>query len=121
MLEILAFKARSSCWLANLRRIATGESRTSVEALSSPAEIRSAQMSHQEHSHRAAKARLFLVEAHVMVRQGITALINQEADLTVCGAVSATPAALEAIPNLKPDLVLADITLKNVHGLEMIK
>src|SRR6266700_3762428 len=63
------------------------------------------------------KARLLLVDSHVVVRQGIAALINQEPDLLVCGGVSATPAALDSIPNLKPDLVLSDITLKNGNGL----
>jgi len=67
------------------------------------------------------KARLLLVESHVMVRQGLTFLINQEADLVICGGVSATPAALDAVGELNPDLVVTDITLKSGNGLEMIK
>src|SRR5947209_7815952 len=67
------------------------------------------------------KSRILLVESHVVVRQGLSLLINQEPDLCVCGGVSVTPAALEAIAQLKPDLVLTDITLKNGNGLEMIK
>src|ERR1051326_1879392 len=78
-------------------------------------------MSQQQTQKGKLKARLLLVESHVVVRQGITALINQEPDLLVCGGVSATPTALDSIPNLKPDLVLSDITLKNGNGLEMIK
>src|SRR5882762_5044804 len=67
------------------------------------------------------KSRILLVESHVVVRQGISVMLNQEPDLSVCGAVSVTPAALEAIATLKPDLVVTDITLKNGNGLEMIK
>ena len=67
------------------------------------------------------KVRILLVEAHMVVRQGITLLLNQEPDLVVCGGVSTTPTALEAIPKLLPDLVITDITLKNGNGLEMIK
>src|SRR6266436_3893488 len=67
------------------------------------------------------RARLLLVESHVVVRQGLTLLLNQEADLSICGGVSGTPAALDAIANLRPDLVVADITLKHGNGLEMIK
>jgi len=67
------------------------------------------------------KARVLLVESHLVVRQGLTLLINQEADLAVCGGVSATPTALEAVVELKPDLVVTDITLKSGNGLEMIK
>src|SRR5437016_4079300 len=67
------------------------------------------------------RSRILLVDSHVVVRQGLTLLINQEPDLLVCGGVSLTPAALEAIPKLMPNLVVTDITLKNGNGLEMIK
>src|SRR5438552_7964082 len=74
-----------------------------------------------EQEPREKKARLLLVESHVVMRQGLTLLIEQEPDLMVCGGVSATPSALEAIGSLRPDLVLTDITLKSGNGLEMIK
>jgi DNA-binding NarL/FixJ family response regulator len=67
------------------------------------------------------QARLLLVESHVVVRQGLTHLINHEPDLVICGGVSETPAALEALADLKPDMVVTDITLKTGNGLEMIK
>ncbi len=79
-------------------------------------------MAHQDQTQPArVKARILLVESHVVVRQGLTTLINQEPDLLVCGGVTATPAALESITKLMPDLVITDITLKNGNGLEMIK
>ena len=78
-------------------------------------------MSAQEKNQQQRKSGILLVEAHVVVRQGITMLLNREPDLFVCGAVSVTPDALDAIPKVKPDLVLTDITLKNGNGLEMIK
>ena len=79
-------------------------------------------MNHYEDNQKnRGKARLLLVESHVVVRQGLTVLINQEPDLSVCGGVSATRAALEAVAKLKPDLVVTDITLKTGNGLEMIK
>jgi len=79
-------------------------------------------MAHYEQIQKlGAKTRVLLVDAHVVVRQGITALLNQEADLIVCGSVSTTPAALEVIPKLLPDLIITDITLKNGNGLEVIK
>lgn len=79
-------------------------------------------MKQQEDSQkRRGKARLLLVDSHVVVRQGLTLLINREPDLTICGGVSATPAALEAVGQFSPDLVMTDITLKSGNGLEMIK
>src|SRR2546428_4198009 len=67
------------------------------------------------------KARLLLVDSHVMVRQALTMLISQEPDLTVCGGVSGTSSALGAIVNLRPDLVVTEIGLRSGNGLEMIK
>jgi DNA-binding NarL/FixJ family response regulator len=69
----------------------------------------------------AAKTRVLLVEGLVMVRQALAHLINQERDLQVCGGFSDTPAALEALAALQPNLILTDITLKTGNGLELIK
>jgi len=76
---------------------------------------------YDDNQKKGGKARILLVESHVVVRQGLTLLVNQEPDLAICGGVSATPAALEAVAKLKPDLVVTDITLKTGNGLEMIK
>ena len=68
-----------------------------------------------------ARTRVLLVEGHVMVRQALAHLINQERDLQVCGEFADTPAALEALAGLQADLIVTDITLKNGNGLELIK
>ena len=68
-----------------------------------------------------AKTRVLLVEGHVMVRQGLAHLINQERDLAICAQSSDTPAALQVLAGTRPDLVVTDITLKNGNGLEMLK
>ena len=79
-------------------------------------------MSKQEQTEqRTNKARVLLVESHVVVRQGLTALIDREPDLVTCGGVSESSAAFDAIGLLSPDLVVTDITLKNGNGLEMMK
>ena len=56
-----------------------------------------------------------------MMRQGLAALINNEPDLTVCGEAESAGQAMDAIALRKPDLVLADITLPDKSGLELIK
>src|SRR5205823_7272946 len=68
-----------------------------------------------------AKTRVLLVEGHVMVRQGLAHLINQERDLAICAQSSDTPAALQVLAGTRPDLVVTDITLKAGNGLELIK
>ena len=55
------------------------------------------------------------------MRDGISQLINQQADLEVCGTASSAPEALEALNVSDPDLLLVDISLKGMDGIELIK
>jgi DNA-binding NarL/FixJ family response regulator len=67
------------------------------------------------------KIRIFLVDDHPLVREWLTNLIHQQPDLTVCGETESAPTALLAVATAKPDLVIADINLKNSSGIELIK
>ena len=48
-------------------------------------------------------------------------LINQEADLAVCGEAEEGPQAFELVSKLKPDVVVVDISLKGSNGIELVK
>ena len=67
------------------------------------------------------KTRILLVEDHQIVRQGLSRLINLEVDLEVCGEASNAGEALQQIPRLKPDLVLTDISMSGMNGIEFLK
>lgn len=67
------------------------------------------------------KRRIFIVDDHPIVRKGLTQLINQEADLTVCGEAENAEMALELIKRAKPDLAIVDISLRGIDGLELTK
>jgi len=67
------------------------------------------------------KHRLLLVEDHPVTREGLAQLLNQQADLQVCGQAGTAPEALTAAEVLKPDLVLVDISLGGTSGIELIK
>lgn len=67
------------------------------------------------------RTRILLVDDHAVVRYGIAQLINRESDLLVCGEEEAASNALSAIGKLKPDLVIADISLKDSSGLELMR
>lgn len=67
------------------------------------------------------KKRILIVDDHPMMRQGLAQLIGVEPDLVVCGEAEDAARALDAIGTLKPDLVLADISLPGKNGLELIK
>jgi DNA-binding NarL/FixJ family response regulator len=67
------------------------------------------------------KKRVFLVDDHPIMRQGLTQLINHEPDLIVVGEANDAHAALEGILQTTPDLVIIDISLPGKNGLELIK
>ncbi|MEQ1472997.1 MAG: response regulator transcription factor [Candidatus Acidiferrum sp.] len=68
-----------------------------------------------------AKAKIFLVDDHPIVRQGLGLLINREADLVVCGEADGAPGALQGIASLQPDLMVIDISLDGPDGIELLK
>ncbi len=67
------------------------------------------------------RTRILLVDDHAVVRYGIAQLINRESDLMVCGEEEEASKALGTITSLKPDLVIADISLKDSSGLELMR
>jgi DNA-binding NarL/FixJ family response regulator len=67
------------------------------------------------------KTRILIVDDHPMMRQGLALLIDHEADLQTCSEADTAGQALNLIASQKPDLVLADISLPDKSGLELIK
>ncbi len=65
--------------------------------------------------------RVFIVDDHPMMRDGLRQLIGNESDLEVCGEADDGPEALQQIRALMPDLAIVDITLRTGSGLELIK
>jgi DNA-binding NarL/FixJ family response regulator len=67
------------------------------------------------------KARVFVVDDHPIVRSGLAQLINQEADLHVCGEAHDAATAFDAIEALKPDVAVVDLSLHGPDGLDLVK
>ena len=65
--------------------------------------------------------KIFLVDDHPVIREGIAMLIDQEPDFVVCGEADNAPLAVEMIPKAAPDLAIIDITLKTTNGIELLK
>jgi len=65
--------------------------------------------------------RIFIVDDHPLVRQGLAQIIEKEDDLEVCGEAEDTPDAMTGIGNCNPDAVIVDISLQGNNGLELIK
>src|SRR5436189_1595320 len=67
------------------------------------------------------RRRIFLVDDHPLVREGLTNLINGQTDLIVCGEAEDWAGAVNGIAKTRPDVALIDISLKNESGLELVK
>ena len=68
-----------------------------------------------------AKKRVLIVDDHPMMRQGLAQLIDHEPDLIASSEADTAAQALNLIAARRPDLVLADISLPDKNGLELLK
>jgi len=68
-----------------------------------------------------ARKRIVVVDDHPIFREGLLQSINRQPDLMVCGEAENAPQALGLIGELKPDLVLVDISLPGKSGFELVR
>ena len=69
----------------------------------------------------ARKKKVLIVDDHPIVRQGLAQLLRQEPDLTVCGEADHGQGIAQVIAELKPDILVLDLTLKDTSGIDVIK
>jgi len=67
------------------------------------------------------RIKILLIDDHPLLRAGIASLINQEKDLAVCGEVDDSVEAVDAIAKANPEIVILDISLKKMSGIEVLK
>jgi two-component system, NarL family, response regulator NreC len=66
------------------------------------------------------KIRIVLVDDHAVLRAGLTALLHAEADMAVVGEAGDGVASLRVVADCQPDVVLLDINMPNMSGLEAL-
>lgn len=64
------------------------------------------------------KIRVFLAEDHTLVRQGFRRILEDDPRLAVVGEASTGVAAIEQCAKLKPDVVVMDLSMPELGGLE---
>ena len=67
------------------------------------------------------KHRIVLVEDHTLFRVGLKALLSFEPDFEIVGEAEDGDTAVRCVERLKPDIVLLDLTMPRVNGLEAIR
>jgi len=64
--------------------------------------------------------KLLIVEDHPVMRSAYTRLLKREADFEVCGEAVSGNQALDLIPTTHPDLILLDVSLPGMNGIELL-
>jgi DNA-binding NarL/FixJ family response regulator len=65
--------------------------------------------------------KVFIVDDHPVMREGLSELVNHEKDLTVCCEAGDIPDALQAITDCKPNIAIVDLALKRNSGIILIE
>jgi DNA-binding NarL/FixJ family response regulator len=68
-----------------------------------------------------AKIRVFCVDDHPVVRDGVAAIIDLQPDMTMVGTAATGGEALERFGGLRPDVAVVDLRLPDMSGFELIK
>jgi two-component system response regulator NreC len=63
--------------------------------------------------------RVVVVDDHTLMRQGLVGLLDEDPDLVVVGQAGDASSALDTIEETRPDVVLMDVGLPGVSGLEL--
>ena len=65
--------------------------------------------------------RIMIVDDHPVVRAGLASMLSTQADLTVVGSASSGAEALALLETITPDLVLMDLRMPGMSGLDAIR
>lgn len=82
--------------------------------------IQSARLS-QQHEGATAVVRVLLVDDHAVVRQGLRTFLDLQDDLTVVGEAKDGVEALHLARQLAPDVVLMDLVMPRMDGIEAVR
>lgn len=72
-------------------------------------------------SQTGARIRIFVVDDHEVVREGLRRMLGRSADLEIVGTAANGEDALRSIPEVGPDVVLLDLSLPDMQGLDVLK
>ncbi len=65
--------------------------------------------------------RILVVDDHSVVRQGIITLLEDEDDMLIVGEATDGDEVMESVKELRPDVILLDLTMPRMSGIDVIK
>jgi len=67
------------------------------------------------------KIRVLVVDDHALFRAGLVSLLSQMPEFEVVGEAGDGRQALEGLPRTKPDVILLDVNMPRMNGIETVK
>lgn len=67
------------------------------------------------------KVKVVIAEDHTILREGLKALLGSDPDLEICGEADNGKDAIKLVQRLNPDIILMDLSMPRIHGLEAIR
>ena len=64
------------------------------------------------------KIKILIADDHSMIRQGLSKFLSDEPDMEVVGDANDGKTAIRLVKELHPDIVLMDISMPNLNGVE---
>ncbi len=75
----------------------------------------------KQRSHEGCRRRILIVDDHPIFRKGIAMLLDHEPDIIICSEAETATEAMGLVEHHEFDLVIADISLKDTNGIELVK
>lgn len=67
------------------------------------------------------KYKVVIAEDHTILREGLRALLSSSADFVIVGEAEDGRSAIQCVENVKPDLVLMDLSMPRMNGMEALR
>lgn len=65
--------------------------------------------------------RVFIVDDHAILRASLRSLLERQPDMAVCGEAATAQAAAEQAARAEPDVVLVDVSLPDMSGIDLVR
>jgi DNA-binding NarL/FixJ family response regulator len=65
--------------------------------------------------------KILVIDDHAVFREGLVRILSQEKDLVVAAEAMDAPQALRLLETLRPDLIVVDIALEGMNGIDLTK
>lgn len=65
--------------------------------------------------------RIFIVEDHPIFREALISLLHQDSELDIIGSEGDPQQAINRINDLRPDVVITDLSMPHIHGQQLIE